>query len=102
MTDETIKGQQIDLSEGRHVFVAEYKDSMLVEFVNSEGGRTRLRLSREAADALQYLLKPVSAETIVQKFLAHMVNATMETTERLQWQHVQTDTLPIAAPPEPR
>jgi len=54
-----IAGRKVQIDTVRHVFVGYAEgdlDTVFVEFKNSDGELTRLRLSKEAADALASLL----------------------------------------------
>lgn len=93
-----ISGYQIDLSDGRHVWAAEREDDFLVEFKNAEGQITRLRLSREAADALYYLLARMpKTEAVVMKFMAHIVARADKLNPEIHWTEVKQDTAPEPA-----
>lgn len=53
-----IEGENINLPEGRSVFVGRMagEDSVYIRFVSAEGKNTDIRISEEAADALRRLL----------------------------------------------
>lgn len=53
-----VKGRSIKLDEVREVFVGHVdgRDETFIAFVNSEGVKTRLRISMEATEALTQLL----------------------------------------------
>lgn len=97
-SDKTaINGMQIDLSNGRHVWVGAYKDGTLVQLCNSDGDITRLRLSNEAADALRYLLsKPTDPDRLIKSVIHHMVAASEATAQQFRWEAVPVDTTPHA------
>lgn len=97
---DTISGFQIDLSEGRHVFVAEADGCFCIRFRNAEGNETRLRLSKEAGDALRYLLQPVKQSSeVVTRWLAYMTEAKQTEGQQVAWQVVKLDEAP--AEPQP-
>jgi hypothetical protein len=63
-SNDTVLGRRIELSEGRVVFVGSRKgnpNERFIGFKNSEGDDTKLRLSKEAADALVLLLTDPAA-----------------------------------------
>lgn len=97
MAEVTIDGRQIDLADGRHVFVGKHNDALYVQFRNAEGQETRLKLSIEAGDALRYLLgeeNKTLPDRIIKKFLTQMVSVTERTVEQMAWHAVKTDTAP--------
>lgn len=92
---ETIKGYQIELSEDRHVFVASQEDCFYIKFRNAEGHETRLKLSKEAGDALRYLLKPLKeSPEVVTRWLAYIAEAKKSDDGVPAWQVVKIDTAP--------
>jgi hypothetical protein len=98
MMGEKIDGYQIDLSEGRHVFVAEREDDFLVQFRNAEGELTHLRLSLDAASALHHLLgRQVKDDDLVLRFIAHMTTKTDNSLPIFRWQEVKPETAPAPA-----
>lgn len=100
MPTDTLKGFQIDLSDDRHVFVAEQDDSFYIRFRSAEGNETRLRLSKEAGDALQYLLKPAKeAPEMLTRWLAYMVEAKKSDGGGPEWQVVKLDETPSPVQP---
>lgn len=104
MTDETDKftGYKIDLPEGRHVFVGELNDCFLIEFRNAQGNITHLKLSREAGDALRYLLgNPIDSPEIVMRMIATLSSAAREQAEQIVWKAVEIDTTPHQSPVGP-
>jgi hypothetical protein len=89
---ETFHGYQIDLSEGRHVFVASQDDCFYIRFRNADGDETRMKLSKEAGDALRYLLAPAKeSPEIVTKWLMYMVEAKKSEPATFEWQAVKMD-----------
>jgi hypothetical protein len=100
VTDE-IKGWQINLENGRHVFVAKTDECYLVQFQREDGTKTRIKLSYEATDALRYLIgEHVPQDEIIRKFIMQWTAAAEHTEPALVWQHVKTDELPMAEPAE--
>lgn len=96
MSERTIEGHMIELSDGRHVWVGKDEDRFLVQFRSPEGKLTRLVISKEAGDALHYLLgEPTTADQIVKKFIMHMTAAVNKEAQRLEWREVKPDELPI-------
>jgi hypothetical protein len=89
---ETLTGYQIDLSDGRHVFVALDDDCFFIRFRNAEGEETRMKLSKEAGDALQYLLRPAKdSPEIVTSWLMHMTEAKKGSKPSFEWQAIKVD-----------
>lgn len=97
--DFEVDGMKIDLPNGRYVWTGERDNSFYIEFCNSEGVKSRIRLSPEAAEALRYLLgKPEATEGSIRTFLVHMTKAVTEAREQMVWKEVKIDTLPNVAP----
>ena len=97
--DIEINGFKIDLPGNRYVWVGRHEGTAMIEFQNSEGEKTRVRLSKEAAEALRYLLgEPDKADDMVKAFIMHMTAAVEEQQPAFRWQVVKPDTLPVAAP----
>lgn len=96
MGDIVVNGHQIDLSDGRHVFVAEHEGAFLIEFKNKDGKITRLALSRDAGEALRYLLGDEHAQPadVIKKYLRFITIASEATKERMEWQLVPRDEAP--------
>ena len=95
-----MEGYQIDLSEGRHVWVGERDDSFIVQFKNAEGELTHLRLSKDAAGALSYLLgHRIAPADIVHRYIVHIAAATKrDEPPEFEWVEVKTDTAPAPQP----
>lgn len=55
MLNDMVVGREIELSEGRRVFMAREGDLYYVRFKNSEGVVTKITLSPEAMEALLHL-----------------------------------------------
>ncbi len=90
-----VNGYQIDLPEGRHVFVAQRDEDFLVQFKNAEGQLTHLRLSLDAASALHHLLgKDVQMDDLVLKFIGHMTTKAGKSEPTFAWSQVTEDTAP--------
>lgn len=53
---EHLSGHTIDLPDDRHVFVARHDGRYYIQLRNSDGHRTRIVVSHEAAEALAQLL----------------------------------------------
>jgi hypothetical protein len=96
---DQINGYQIDLDGDRYVFVSEQEDRFLIAMRNAKGEMTRFALSKEAAQALRYLLGGhVPAAETVQRFLTHMVKTDDASTPAMEWQVVPTGAPPQTAP----
>ena len=74
----TINGHQIELPEGRKVWVGERDDSFYIQFISKEGDIRRLRISHEAADALVKLL---TAPQEIYRFILRLKDETKMTWE---------------------
>jgi hypothetical protein len=99
MTDEIIlEGMQIDLSGNRQVWVGKHDGAVLVQFKNDQKQITRLKLSEEAASALQYLLRDYQpAPDLIKGAMMFMLQASPDTREAIEWRQIVPDRLPIPA-----
>ena len=78
-----VLGRRIDLSDGRFVFFGtseEQPDHFFLGFQNADEEQSKLRLSREAKDALVLLLKDPMAGMPLKEF-----------PEKMVWEHVKYD-----------
>lgn len=96
MTEKTMDGYQVDLDETRHVWVGRLDTDFMIQFKNAEGALTRLKLSREAGEALGYLLRdsvPDPGE-MVKSIFRVMSIVKGEAKPETGWVQVKSETAP--------
>lgn len=94
--DKMMDGYQIDLSDGRHVWVGRLDSDFMIQFKNAAGDLTRLKLSQEAGEALGQLLRDAipKPDDVIQTFFRVMSFMKGEAKSEMGWIQVKPETTP--------